>query len=300
VIPLSVMAVDLIKLLRPKHWIKNLLFLPAPLFFSFAFSWANVGRLALAIAAFCALSSAVYIVNDIADRERDRLHPKKRFRPIAAGKVNVRLAVMVAIVLFALGFALAMALNGKVLAAGVIYVLMNLAYSFYLKQVAILDVMIVAACYVIRVAAGAYAINVPLSHWIVLVTFFGSLLLAFGKRKHEMGLAGKQEHRRSAAEYTDRFIDQMLGLTAGITVVLYVFYTIDPETVKRFGSPKLVYTTPIVVFGVLRYFYLAYNRDEGGDPVQLAIEDRQLVLCLLVLAMSVAIIFLYGNHRLFT
>ena len=115
---------------------------------------------------------------------------------------------------------------------------MNLAYSFYLKHVAILDVMMVAACYVIRVAAGAYAISVPLSHWIILVTFFGALLIAFGKRKHEMGLAGKQEHRQSAAEYTDRFIDQMLGLTAGISVVLYMFYTIDPETVKRFRQPR--------------------------------------------------------------
>jgi decaprenyl-phosphate phosphoribosyltransferase len=173
------MVVNLIKLLRPKHWIKNLLLL-APVFFSFAFTWLNAGRLAVAIAAFCALSSAVYIVNDIADRERDRLHPKKRFRPIAAGKIDVRTAVVVAVVLFCVGFALAGALNYKVLAAAGIYVVMNLAYSLYLKHVAILDVMIVAACYVIRVAAGAYAIYVPLSHWIVLVTFFGALLIAFG------------------------------------------------------------------------------------------------------------------------
>jgi 4-hydroxybenzoate polyprenyltransferase len=293
------MAVDLLKLLRPKHWIKNLLLL-APLFFSFAFTWLNAGRLVVAIAAFCALSSAVYIVNDIADRERDRLHPKKRFRPIAAGKISPQAAMVVAVGLFFLGFVLAATLNYLVLAAAVVYVLMNLAYSLYLKHVAILDVMIVAACYVIRVVAGAYAIYVPLSHWIVLVTFFGALLIAFGKRKHEMGLEGMNEHRKSAAEYTDRFIDQMLGLTAGISVVLYVFYTIDPETVKRFGSPMLVYTTPIVVFGVLRYFYQAYNRDEGGDPVQLAMEDKPLLLCLLVWLISVALIYLYGNHRLFS
>jgi 4-hydroxybenzoate polyprenyltransferase len=241
----------------------------------------------------------VYIVNDICDRSRDRLHPKKRHRPIAAGKISAQAAAAAAAALFVLGFVLAVAVDYKVLAVAGIYALMNLAYSFYLKHVPVLDVMIVAFGFVIRVAAGAYAINVPLSRWILLCTFFGALFIAFGKRKHEMGLADSSEHRASAAEYTDRFIDQMLGLTAGIAVVLYIFYTIDPETVKRFGSPRLVYTTPIVVFGVLRYYYLAYNRGEGGDPVQLAFEDRQLLVCLVVWLVSLGLIYLYGNHRLF-
>ncbi len=292
---------DWIKLLRPKHWIKNLL-LAAPMVFAFAYTLENLVRLLMAILAFCALSSAVYVINDIADRESDRHHPKKRLRPIAAGKISVKAALAVGVGLFALGLGVAALVGVKVLAVAVVYAVMNLAYSMWLKHVPILDVMIVALGFVIRVMAGAYAIRVPLSHWILLCTFFGALFIAFGKRKDEMGLPAdeKQKHRKSATEYTDRFIDQMLALSAGIAVVFYAFYTIDPEVVKRFGTQRLVYTTPIVVFGVLRYYYLLYNRNEGGDPVQLAVSDRPLILCLAVWIGSVVFIYLYGNHRLFT
>jgi len=295
------MVVNWLKLLRPKHWVKNLL-LGAPMVFSFAYTAENVARLAAAFVAFCALSSAVYIVNDIADRESDRHHPKKRKRPIAAGRISVKAATMAAMGLAVAGLIVAGVASIKVLVVAMIYVLMNLAYSSRLKHVPILDVMLVALGFVLRVMAGAYAIRVPLSHWILLCTFFGALFIAFGKRKNEMGLPEeeKKRHRKSASEYTDRFIDQMLALSAGIAVVFYAFYTIDPEVVKRFGSQRLVYTTPIVVFGVLRYYYLLYNRDEGGDPVALALEDRPLILCLLVWLASVIFIYLYGNHRLFS
>jgi 4-hydroxybenzoate polyprenyltransferase len=209
----------------------------------------------------------------------------------------VEMAAGLAGVLFVGGFAALWAVRPAVFLTGLIYVAMNLAYSYRLKHVPILDVMIVALGFVLRVIAGAYAIDVPKSHWILLCTFFVMLFVAFGKRRHEMNLlqTGKGAHRRASAEYTEGFITQMLALTAGVTVVFYALYTIDPQNVSRFGTERLIYTTPFVVFGIFRYFYLLYNKDEGGDPVQIFLKDRQLLLCGLLWLISVTFIYVHAH-----
>jgi 4-hydroxybenzoate polyprenyltransferase len=290
------MFMSIVELLRPRQWIKNGL-IAAPLFFSFEFSGRNIVLVLITIAGFCLLSSAIYAVNDIADRESDKHHPAKTSRPIASGRISVRTAFAVAAFLAAGAMFLLGLVGPSVLLTGLVYAAMNLAYSFGLKHVPILDVMLVSLGFVLRVIAGAYAIDVPKSHWILLCTFFLMLFVAFGKRMHEMNLLKEANatHRRSSAEYTEGFITQMLALTAGVSVVFYTFYTIDPQNVARFGTERLIYTTPFVVFGIFRYFYLLYNRNEGGDPVTAFLKDRQLLLCGLLWLFSVTFVYLHGK-----
>lgn len=286
-----------LKLFRPKHWVKNGL-IAAPLFFSLSVTAAHIWAVAVTIAGFCLISSAIYALNDVADRESDRHHPKKKFRPVAAGLVSPAEAVGWAAVLAVAGAALLASVDVRTLMVGLLYGLMNLAYSFWLKNFAIVDVMIIALGFVMRVIAGAYAIDVPRSHWILLCTFFVMLFVAFGKRKHEMTLAKGElsAHRRSAAEYTEGFINQMLSVTAGLTVMFYSLYTIDAQTVVRVGTERLIYTTPFVVFGIFRYFYLLYNKDDGGDPVKIFLSDRALFWCAFLWLASVTVIYFLHGH----
>lgn len=287
------MVPPILVLLRPKHWVKNILVFAA-LFFSFSFTVPAIALTASVFVAFSLLASTVYVINDIADAERDSHHPTKKNRPIASGAVAKSTAAIVASALFAISVWWLYSIGSYVAYIGLLYFGINILYSFGLKHVAILDVIIVAIGFLLRVIIGAVAINVPVSHWIVLCTFFLALFVAFGKRRHEMvllGEDGKSQHRQSMREYTNGFIDQMLGLSAGVAVVFYSLYTIDTNTVLRFGSDDLIYTTPIVVFGVLRYFYLLYNRDSGGDPVQLMTRDRQLQLAVIIWLVTVWLIY---------
>lgn len=289
------MIVPYLLLLRPSHWLKNILVF-AGLFFSFSFTLEAGIRAGIALLAFSLLASAIYIINDIADVERDRHHPEKKHRPIASGQVKVPAAVVISLILVIGGGYGFIYLGRTVALVGAMYVLMNLAYSSGLKHVPIVDVMIVALGFVLRVIAGALAIGVSVSHWIMLCTFFLALFVSFGKRKHEMEVLeeGRQKHRRSMNEYTEGFMNQMLGMTATAAVITYSLYTIDSTTIQRFGSDGLIYTTPIVVFGILRYYYLLYNRGQGGEPVRLFSRDRALRLASLV--WLVTILGIYISH----
>lgn len=283
---------DLIRLMRPSHWAKNILIFAA-LLFSFSFGQMAITRAVLAFIAFSLLASGVYVFNDLIDAKRDRHHPQKRFRPIANKKISLRTAILLFMILSYAGLALGLWLGPFVLGFCLIYFLFNILYSLGLKQVAIIDVMIIAFGFVLRVTVGAYAIGVSISHWLLLCTFFTALFLAFGKRKIEMSeLDGenKYNHRRSISEYTEGFINQMLALSAGISVIFYSLYTIDPATVVRFGSERLVYTTPIVVYAILRFMHLIYNREVRSDPVQIILSDRQLLAGIFLWAAAVAAI----------
>lgn len=288
---------SVITLLRPGHWLKNGLVLAA-LFFSFSFQWPILWLALRALIAFCILASAVYVINDLADVERDRHHPTKKKRPIASGEITATQAKLLVFILLIVAGVLLYLSGWKVLVVGIIYLLMNLAYSAGLKHVPIVDVMIVAMGFLLRVIAGALAINVLTSNWIILCTFFLALFVAFGKRKHEMMVLdeARNNHRQSMREYTDGFIDQMLSLTATTAVVFYSLYTIDTQTIERFGGDTLIYSTPIVVFGVLRYYYLLYNRGLGGDPVKLFARDRALLLASLIWLLTILGVYIYNVH----
>jgi 4-hydroxybenzoate polyprenyltransferase len=286
---------NLLTLLRPGHWLKNGLVLAA-LFFSFSFTWPTLWLAVRALVAFCVLASAVYVINDLADADRDRHHPTKKNRPIASGAVQPRQAKQLATLLLLIAGWLLFLAGWPVLFVGLLYLLMNLAYSAGLKHVPIVDVMIIAMGFLLRVIAGALAIHVAISHWIILCTFFLALFVAFGKRKHEMMILdeARNSHRQSMREYTDGFIDQMLSLTATTAVVFYSLYTIDVQTIERFGGDTLIYSTPIVVFGVLRYYYLLYNRGLGGDPVKLFARDRALLLASLIWLLTILGVYIYN------
>ncbi len=284
---------DYFKLMRPKHWVKNFLVFAA-MIFSFSFDLLSVSKVVAAFIIMSLCASSIYIINDIADRNKDRKHPKKRYRPIASGKISVSTAVTLCALLFVVVFSAAVWLNIFFAIALAIYFIINIFYSFGLKNISIIDTMIVASGFVIRVVAGAYVINVPVSHWLLLCTFFLSLFMAFGKRKNEMDLLDKENsklHRKAVSEYTDGFVNQILAITAGISVVFYTLYTIDSATIERFGTDNLIYTTPIVVFVVLRYFHLLYNKKEGGDPVAIFTKDIQIIFAVLAWIISILVIY---------
>ncbi len=287
---------NILKLLRLRHWLKNLLVFVA-LFFTFNFEITAFVKDLLAFFGFSLFASSVYILNDMVDSSRDRQHPKKKHRPIAAGKIKIWQALLIFVLVFSAGTYIVSTLNQNVLFACLFYFAMNLLYSFWLKHTAIIDVMIIALGFVIRVIVGAYAISVPVSHWILLCTFFISLFLAFGKRKNEMEVLEKETkaaHRKSIAEYNQGFINQMLSLTAGISVVFYALYTIDPSTIERFGSNKMIYSTPIVVFAVFRYFHMLYNKNDGGDPVTIFLEDKQFSASVVLWLLSIILIYYFS------
>lgn len=288
---------NLFCLIRIKHWIKNLLVFAA-LIFSFSFSRGSFLLATLGFISFSFMASSIYVINDIFDEEKDKLHPEKKYRPIASGKIKRREAIYLFLILFLASLLVAYKINAFFFAILIFYLVLNLSYSIKLKNFAIVDVMIVALGFVLRVVAGAFAIKVSVSHWLLLCTFFISLFLAFGKRKIEMlelTSDNKKNHRESITEYTEGFINQMLSISAGISVVFYSLYCIDSSTVLRFKSDNLVYTTPVVVFGVLRYFHLLYNKNDGGDPVNIFIKDIPLITDMLIWIGLVLFIYIFGQ-----
>ena len=286
----------LLRALRPVQWVKNV-FVLAPIVFAEQLGQTAVlGRAALAFVTFCFAASAVYLFNDLRDREEDRRHPLKQHRPIASGALPVSVAWAAALILT--GTALAASASFGVFFTGlvVVYLAVNLFYSSGLKHVVILDVMAVSSGYVIRVLAGAEAIGVEVSRWLLLCTIFLALFLIFSKRRHELVLlAGEAaEHRAVLSHYSPAFLDQMINVVTASTVVSYALYAVDEDTVSRFGSDRLVYTVPLVLFGVFRYLYLIYQRHEKRNPTESVLRDLPSVVNVMLWGVSVLWI-VYGR-----
>jgi 4-hydroxybenzoate polyprenyltransferase len=275
------------RLARPHQWSKNLLLL-APLIFSRHLFIFRDDLIALAsVAAFCALASFAYALNDIFDRDADRLNPEKRGRPVASGEVSVATAARFAAILAAAGIAISLALGGAFLLIAMAYLALQFAYSLWAKHVVILDVIALSAGFVIRAYAGGIAIGVEVSPWLVFITFSLALFLALARRRHELTIlgGGAAAHRGALAHYNIRLIDQMLAIVAGTTLVGYMTYTASFEIEAKFGarySHYAVLTVPYVAFGILRYLYLVDAQNEGGDPTRLLLEDRPLLICMVL------------------
>jgi 4-hydroxybenzoate polyprenyltransferase len=279
---------DLLVLIRPQHWLKNLLvFLPALV--TFTLTADSLGALLLLFTGFSFLASSIYVVNDIFDAERDRNHPKKSNRPIAARKISIQVALCIHLLLAATAFGIAFASAPGVFPVFTAYYALNIAYSLGLKHIPIVDAFILALGFVLRISAGSHVLGVANSQWLLLCAFIGSLFMAFGKRRHELLLlSGKQAtHRKASAEYTEMFMNQLLGITATITLVFYSLYTIDPATQSRFNGIDLLYSVPIVMFLLFRYLFLLYNRNTGGDPVDVITNDRPLLIAGVLLILTV-------------
>ncbi len=286
----------LFRALRPVQWVKNV-FVLAPVVFAEQLGEADVlAQAMLAFAAFCLASSAVYLFNDLRDREEDRRHPLKRHRPIASGALSVPAASIAAIVLAAASIAMTLSFGTFFTTLLVVYLGINLAYSSGLKHVVILDVMAVSSGYVIRVLAGAEAIGVVVSNWLLLCTIFLALFLIFSKRRHELVLLADEAagHRAVLDHYNPAFLDQMINVVTASTVVSYALYAVDADTVDKFGSDRLVYTLPMVLFGVFRYLYLIYQRHEKRNPTEEVLRDLPSVINVLLWGVVVVWI-VYGG-----
>jgi 4-hydroxybenzoate polyprenyltransferase len=283
-------VVGLVRALRPTHWVKNV-FVLAPLVFSQRLRDADAVISALqAFGVFCALSSTVYLINDIADREADRKHAKKRNRPIASGVVPVWLAGGLAVVLASGGLVWAWTLGTEFILIACLYLVMNLAYSLALKRVVIVDVMLVAAGFLLRAWGGAVVIGVVMSKWLILCTGLIALFLGFVKRRQEIaGTAGSHETRPILREYSLPFLDQMIAVVTSSTVLAYALYAFDPAAADRLGTRHMGLTLPFVLFGIFRYLYLVHQRGEGDNPTTLVLSDIPLLLNVVLWAGAVLV-----------
>jgi 4-hydroxybenzoate polyprenyltransferase len=278
--------------LRPEQWIKNL-FVFAGLLFGRRLLDVDAVMLASAtFVIFCALSGAVYLFNDVADRDADRRHPLKSARPIASGRLSPRVALIAA------GLCVAVALQSAILvrpALGVVagvYLALLLLYSVALKHVVIVDVLAIAGGFVLRAIAGAVAVSVPISHWLLVCTTLLALFLGLSKRRHELTLLaeGATGHRRILEEYSPHLLDQMISVVTASALVAYAVYATSAETAQRLGTDRLGLTIPFVLYGIFRYLYLVHQKRVGGSPAALLLADWPLLACVALWVVSVVLL----------
>ena len=272
-----------VEALRPHQWVKNLLVL-FPLFFTNrAFELSGWIAALTAFGSFCFAASSIYLLNDILDRHEDANHPKKKNRPIASGRLPVGAAWAELGITLAVSGTLAWLVpvtERSFLIWPAAYLVLNIAYSFYLKRLVIVDCMCIALGFQLRVMAGAAAIDVDASKWIQLCTFFFALFLAFCKRYEEVGRQSEAsgQTRKTMSDYSTPFLNMLIGPLAALSILSYALYTVSPETIERHHTDQLTLTVPFVCYGVFRYLFLVYRKSEGGDPAKLLFRDVPLVL----------------------
>jgi 4-hydroxybenzoate polyprenyltransferase len=287
------LARALVASLRPHQWTKNLVVLAALVFSKHLFDADAAERAALAFFVFCALAGAVYLVNDLMDLEADRLHPDKRTRPLASGALPVGVARGAAAVLLCGALAASLALGTQFVFCALAYAVLGLGYSLALKHLVILDVLTVALGFVLRAVAGAVAIGVHFSAWLLVCTLLLALFLALAKRRHELvTLEDAAAHRQILAEYSPYLLDQMIAVVTASCLTAYAFYTLAPETVEKYRTERLALTIPFVIYGIFRYLYLVHHRGEGGSPGDVLLTDRPLLVAVALCA-AVMVLIVY-------
>ncbi len=278
--------------LRPHQWTKNLVVFAALALSKHLFETDPLLRTLLSFALFCGLSGAVYVLNDVADVEGDRLHPRKRLRPVASGALAVRSATALAVVLGLACLGLSLLLGRGFALCALAYLALNLLYSFELKHVVIVDVLAVSLGFVIRAVAGAVAIAVQISDWLLVCTLFLALFLTLSKRRHELTSLSDSasNHRRILAEYSPYLLDQMITVVTPSCVIAYAFYTTAQETREKFQTDRLAWTIPFVLYGIFRYLYLVHQKEQGGSPTDVLLTDRPLLLAVALWAVAIVLI----------
>ncbi|MEW5799715.1 MAG: decaprenyl-phosphate phosphoribosyltransferase [Bacteroidota bacterium] len=287
-----------IRLLRPLQWLKNG-FVFTPLIFSkHLFEKEYNNKAAIAFIAFCLISSTVYIINDIVDKDADKIHPVKKKRPIASGDLSVSVGVGICIVLLSLSLIISQQLPLLFTGTIVTYFVLQLLYSFRLKHVVILDVFIIALGFMLRIVSGAVAIDVVISNWIIITTLFLSLFLAVSKRRSELGMiqqANIETKRKVLESYSIQYLDYALVITATGMAISYSLYTMAERTINVFGSEHLIFTTVFVLFGIFRYLYLAINKGEGENPTAILVKDAPMGINLILWFVTVVFIIYYSR-----
>ena len=283
--------------MRPEQWIKNFFVFTALLFSKNLLNPSKDIEAIIGFVIFCMVTGCAYMVNDLVDLEKDKLHPVKSRRPLASGKLKKETAVkiIVLVCLASLSFAFYMnILFGFIVLA---YFLLNIGYSIYLKNIVIIDVVSIAAGFVLRVLGGAVIISVVASQWLILCTILLSLFLGFSKRRHELILLedSATSHRRVLEHYSPYFLDQMIAVVTASTLICYALYTMSRDTVEKLGTSKLIYTIPFVLYGIFRYLYLVHQKEEGGSPTEIMFTDKPMIIniCLWVIS---SVVFIYLIH----
>lgn len=282
---------------RPEQWTKNLVVLAALIFAEQLYHWPSLVAAGGAFALFCLLSGAVYLINDLVDLERDRKHPVKSRRPLAAGELAPGLA-MAAVVLFAgAGMFAGFALGVRFGLSACLYFALMTGYSFFLKNIVLVDVLTVAFGFVLRAVAGALAIEVAFSNWLLTCTMLLALFLALSKRRHELTLlAGEaSEHRRILGEYSPYLLDQLIVVVAASALISYALYTQAPETLAKFGTDRLIWTLPFVLYGIFRYLYLVHRKEQGGSPTTVLLNDRPILVTVALWAASIVMLIYHSG-----
>ena len=283
---------DYIKLMRPKHYVKNFFSL-VPLIFALKFTQIDaLIKSGMVFLSLCFAASFVYIVNDIKDADKDRLHPVKRNRPIASGRVSAKNAAIFSVILLMISLLLSYVINIKTFIVVSSYIVLNILYTLSLKEIVIIDVMSIALGFILRIVAGACAIEVEVSNWLLLTAISISLFLGFGKRRHELLYVG-ENHRGVLRHYSVQYLDYLMVVSLTMTIMSYSLYTMDKSVMEKFGTDKLIYTVPFVIYGLFRYMYLVYKREEEADPTELVLKDKGIVIT--VLAWLVMVMFMIGG-----
>jgi 4-hydroxybenzoate polyprenyltransferase len=289
--PLSLGAI--LRELRPKQWTKNLIVFIGPVF---ALRLLDPGAMLAALGAFlvfCLLSSAGYIVNDLKDLDSDRLHPDKRWRPLARGTISTRLAVGLAVGLVVVGLSLAFLLGPAFCLVAISYLLLTLLYTYVLKNLVLIDLFAIAAGFVLRAVGGAVVVSVPVSPWLYVCTVLAALFLGLAKRRQELALLQRAagEHRRNLSEYTIDLVDQLLNVVTSATIMAYSLYTFSAQNLP--SNNAMMVTIPIVLYGLFRYIYLVRVRSLGGSPEEVLLGDRPLLTTVAAWSLScLAVLYL--------
>ena len=286
--------IALIKTMRPRQWPKNVVLFAALVFDrQLGFHhWLATVRTIAGFLIFCLLSGVVYIINDLADVKADRMHPEKKNRPIASGQLPPRVAIVAAIILLVVLFPLSYALSPAFAAVALAYLLLNLAYSKWIKHIVLLDVFTIALGFVLRVSAGAVLITVTrFSPWLYVVTTLGSLYIGFGKRRAELGLleGGASDYRRVLDGYTIPLLDQLITIVSATTIIAYSLYTFSAPNLP--DNHVMMLTIPFVLYGIFRYLYLIQVEHTGGAPEDVLLSDRPLQVTILAWGLSILAIF---------
>ena len=283
---------QILRTMRPKQWIKNTVVFAALIFSQKLFQPQAFLLSSLAFVLFCLVASSVYLFNDVIDKEEDKLHPFKKFRPIPSGSLSTTTAITSAVLLAIFPLGAAVLLDGRfgvILAA---YYCVNLAYSRYLKHVVIIDVMIIALGFVFRAIGGAYIIHVEISPWLIVCTTLLALFLSFGKRRNELVTMKEnaQSQRPILTEYSPYFLEQSMAVITASTVVAYALYTMSDEVIIKLKTDHLNLTIPFVLYGIFRYLYLVHQKKEGGDPTFMLLTDKPLLINIALWILTACII----------
>ena len=282
---------DYIYLLRPEQWLKNLLVLAPPFFGGVLFANSEmVINMILAFIAFSLASSTAYVTNDISDIESDRLHPKKKLRPLASGRVGVTEAVVLAIITLVISLVLSFWVNKGFLLITAVYLVLSLLYSFYFERIVIVDAFIIAIGFVLRIEAGGLASGIEVTSWLLLTTFLLSLLLVFGKRRFELAMVKNKgvQFREVLAQYNEKFLDTALSIFATSALVTYSIYVVGSD------SKIFLITIPFACYGILRYMYLVQT-DKSGDPTEALLKDKWLFLCVAIWLLATSLIIYFQD-----